>query len=94
MEQRILKVVWKDGVTNAEVRQRTYKKDTVAAAHCLKWKWGGHMVRMDQCKWAQAAPTWSVGTGKRENWATEEPMVRHVQEGSWRTVVTNSQYPV
>jgi hypothetical protein len=37
----------------------------MAAAHCLKWNWGGHVVRVDQCKRAQAAPTWSLGTGKR-----------------------------
>ena len=47
MERRILKVVLSDRVTNAEVRQRTKKKDTVAVAHCLKCKWGGHAVRMD-----------------------------------------------
>ena len=43
MERRVLKVVWIDRVTNTEVRQRVNKKDIVAAAHSLKWKWGGHV---------------------------------------------------
>jgi hypothetical protein len=57
--------VLSDGVTNAELGQRTNKKDTMAAADCLEWKWGGNVVRTDQCKWAQAAPTRGVGAGKR-----------------------------
>ena len=31
---------------------------------------------------------------QKENWSTEEPMGRHVQDGCRRTVVTNIQYPV
>jgi hypothetical protein len=30
---------------------------------------------------------------QKENWATKDPMGRHVQESSRRTVVTNSQKP-
>jgi hypothetical protein len=38
-----------------------------------------------------------INVGRRnrqnENWATEDPMGRHVQESSRRTMVTNSQNP-
>jgi hypothetical protein len=42
MERRILHVVWSDGVTNAEINQRTNTKDIVVASLKLKWKWRGH----------------------------------------------------
>jgi hypothetical protein len=38
MERKIQKVVWSDGMTNVEVRQRTNKKDIVAVAYYLRWK--------------------------------------------------------
>jgi hypothetical protein len=47
MKRRILHVVWSDRVTNAEIRKRNNAKDIVVVAHSLKWKWGGHRVRMD-----------------------------------------------
>jgi len=42
MEQRVLHVVWSDRVTNAEMRQRTNRKDIVVVDLNLKWKWGSH----------------------------------------------------
>jgi hypothetical protein len=37
-----------DEQTNAEGRQRTNVEDIVAVAHCFRWKWGGHVARMDK----------------------------------------------
>jgi hypothetical protein len=48
LERVMMHVVWSDRVTNAEIRNRTSMKDIVAGAHSLKWKWGGHVARMDQ----------------------------------------------
>jgi hypothetical protein len=48
MKERILHVVWSNRVTNADARQRTDVKGIMAVAHSLKWKWGGHVARMDQ----------------------------------------------
>ena len=80
-------------MTNAEVRQRNNTKDNVTVAHSVKWKWRGHMPRMDRCRWADATSMWDVKSRQKENLATEDPMGRHVQESSSRTVVTNSQKP-
>jgi hypothetical protein len=41
MEGRILRVVWSDRMTNAEIRKRTKTKNIVAVTHSLRWKWGG-----------------------------------------------------
>ena len=68
---------------------QTNMKDTVAVAHCLKWKWGRQEARMDQRRWAPASSMWDVRIGKWRTGATEELMGRHVRESSRRTVVTN-----
>jgi hypothetical protein len=39
-ERRIMQVVWSNGVTNAEVRQRTNVKDIVTLAHSVKEGYG------------------------------------------------------
>jgi hypothetical protein len=38
IERRILHVVWRDRVTNAEISQRTNTKDILVAAYSLMWK--------------------------------------------------------
>jgi len=52
--------VWNSRVTNAEIRRRTNKKDSQ-----FEWKWGGHVARMDELEWAQAASVWDVRLRKR-----------------------------
>lgn len=54
MERRKLQVVRSDRVTNAEIRKTTNLKDIVAAAHSIKWKWGGHVAGREQCRLAHA----------------------------------------
>ena len=62
---RIPQVVWSDRVRNARVRYKTNVKDIVVVAHSLKWKWGGHVARKDQRRWAQATSPWDGRMGKR-----------------------------
>jgi hypothetical protein len=61
-------------MTNAAKRKRKSTKDFVAVAGNLKWKWGGHVARMDQRRCVYAASMWGLRTGKRRMGATEEPM--------------------
>jgi hypothetical protein len=61
----MLRVVWSDRVTSAEVRQRTNVKDMVTVAHSLMWTWGGHVARTDQRGWAHAASMWDERICKR-----------------------------
>jgi hypothetical protein len=60
-----------DKVTSYKIRQRTNLKDIVVVAHSLKWKWGGHLARKDQRRWAQAT---SLGrkNGQKDNRVTED----------------------
>ena len=68
---------------------QTNMKDIMAVAHCLKWKWGRQVARMEQRRWAPATSVWDVRIGKRRTGATEDLMGRHVRDSSRRTVVTN-----
>jgi hypothetical protein len=91
VQVRILQVVGSDNVTNAEVRQRTNTKDIVTVAHGLKWKWGGHVARMDHHSWAQATSMWDIRIGKRTRrpkarWADT---VKRVAGGQWSRTAKN-----
>jgi hypothetical protein len=77
---------------NAEGRQRTNMLGIVAVDHSFKWKWGGHVARMDQRWWAQATSMWGIRI-RQKNGATEDEMDRHAQECSSGTMVTNSEKP-
>jgi hypothetical protein len=91
MERRILRVVWSDRVTSAEVRQRTNVKDMVTVTHSLMWTWGGHAARTDQRGWAGAASMWDVRIVKRRTGRPKTRLGRDVQGGGRGTVVTNSK---
>ena len=40
-------------------------EDEATAAHLLKWRWGTHVVRMDQKRLAVATTVWDPRTGRR-----------------------------
>jgi hypothetical protein len=37
---------------NEELRRRSGIEDAAKAARRQKWRWGGHVARMDQERWA------------------------------------------
>ena len=92
MERRILKVVWSDeGRMPKEGREPTWR---------TPWQRLSQVEMGRPC--GKNGPT-PMGTSctnagprnrQKKNWATEEPMGRHVEEGSTRKVKTNSQKPV
>ena len=82
VERRILHFVWKDKETNADIRLKTNMKDIVAAADNLNWKWGRPCGKNGA---AHAGTRFIAALKNRQrNWATEDPMGRHVQERSRR----------
>jgi hypothetical protein len=46
MERKVSGINLKDRMRNEELR-RSGIEDAVKAARRLKWRWGGHMARMD-----------------------------------------------
>jgi hypothetical protein len=48
IERNILEIKMKDRIQNKELRRRSGMEDADSRAHCTKWRWGGHVARMDQ----------------------------------------------
>jgi hypothetical protein len=47
MERKVLGINLKDRVRNEELRRRSGIEDAAKTARRLKWRWGGHVARMD-----------------------------------------------
>ncbi|KAJ4449901.1 hypothetical protein ANN_01307 [Periplaneta americana] len=54
-----------DRIRNTDIRIRSCMQDAVRLALRLKWKWGGHMSRMDCSRWTYASTMWDPRVGKR-----------------------------
>jgi hypothetical protein len=54
----------KDRIQNTELR-RSGMEDADSRAHLAKWRWGGHVARMDQQRWTYAARVWDPRFGER-----------------------------
>lgn len=65
MERKILCISLKDKIRNSEIRKRTGIQDVVIRATDIKWKWGGHLMRMEQQRWAQTTTVWEPRVGWR-----------------------------
>jgi hypothetical protein len=48
LERKVLGINLKDRMWNEELRRRSGMEDAAKAARRLKWRWGGHVARMDQ----------------------------------------------
>jgi hypothetical protein len=49
MEKTVLGINLKDRMWNEELKRRSGIEDAAKAARRLKWRWGGHVARMDIC---------------------------------------------
>ena len=65
MERKILNISLRDKIRNEEIRRRTNMRDVVERADNLKWKWGGHVSRMDHQKWTHRVTMWDPREGRR-----------------------------
>ena len=43
----------------------TNTRDMAHQGECLKWKWGGHVTRLQGSRWAMISTTWDPRIGKR-----------------------------
>ena len=58
MERKILDIRLQGRVCNEDLRKRTNIKDATTLATHTKWKWAGHIMRMDQNRWAHKTTPW------------------------------------
>jgi hypothetical protein len=77
MERKILEIKTKDKIQNTELRRRSGMEDADSRAHLTKWRWGGHVARLDQERWTHAVRVWDPRPGGRSR---GRPRLRWVQE--------------
>ena len=65
MERKILQITLKDHIKNTEIRRKTQVKDASHTAQILKWRWAGHVVRLNHNRWAHTTTLWDPRNGSR-----------------------------
>ncbi|GFS18994.1 endonuclease-reverse transcriptase [Elysia marginata] len=58
MERKILGIKPKDRVPCREIRARTNVVDIVKYVEKQKWKWAGHVARLQDDRWTQRVTEW------------------------------------
>ena len=66
MERKILGISLKDRIRNTDIRNKTKIKEAMKTAHQIKWKWGGHVLRMKDDRWTHRTTIWDQRKGKRK----------------------------
>lgn len=65
MERKILHISLRERIRNDDLRRRTGMTDVVEIATNQKWRWGGHVARMNHQRWAHRVTMWDPRTGWR-----------------------------
>ena len=65
MERKMLKAKLKDKIPCREIRAKTNIKDIVKFAAKQKWKWAGHVARLNDNRWTKRITDWQPRYGKR-----------------------------
>ena len=67
--RRILRIHWEQRITNEEISRRTRVNSIIKEIKKRRWKWLGHILRMDRNRRPQAALRWaSPGKRRRGTW--------------------------
>lgn len=72
MERSMLGIRQKDKIKNKTIRKRTKIKDVVETIRSYKWKWAGHICRMDNSRWAKRISEWIPRDGSRSRGRPEK----------------------
>ena len=94
MERKILHITYRDRIRNDIIRSRTRMTDVATAAASRKWKWGGHVARMDHQRWTHKVTMWDPRIGWRNvgrqktRWADH---FKSIAGGQWSRVARNRE---
>ncbi|KAL0821652.1 hypothetical protein ABMA28_005093 [Loxostege sticticalis] len=65
MERSMLGIRIKDKIRNKKIRKITKLADVVKRIRQLKWKWAGHVCRMENSRWTKKVIEWIPRDGRR-----------------------------
>ncbi|KAJ4445318.1 hypothetical protein ANN_07123 [Periplaneta americana] len=92
MERKIVGVSLKDKVSNTALQKITASENITQKALITKWKWGGHVARQQQGRWARETTMWDPYIGRRtqgrprRRWADT---FKQQPGGNWSTIARN-----
>jgi len=72
MERKITHVTLRNRVRCEDLRGSTGMRDDSNLAERLKWKWSGHVARMDNNRWTQAHHVGPQRRQKKRGTTTDE----------------------
>ncbi|CAH2235129.1 jg16120 [Pararge aegeria aegeria] len=78
MERSLLNIKRIHRIRNTEIRKTTKIIDALEHSQKLKWKWAGHIARMDKEKWTNRVTTWQGPTNKRKRGRPKERWVDEI----------------
>ena len=65
MERRMLNISLHDKVRHAIIRNQTRVKDIIEKIKEMKWRWAGHISRIQDNRWTKRLTEWQPRIGKR-----------------------------
>lgn len=80
MERKMLQISIRDKVRCSEIRKKTGVKDIIEKIKEAKWRWAGHVARLNDNRWTRRILEWQPRTGKRK---------RGRQKKRWRDDITS-----
>lgn len=65
MERSMMKIKKIQKIKHSKIRRETKVIDALSQAQKLKWKWAGHVARLQDERWSSEVTTWKGPEGKR-----------------------------
>ena len=84
----------RDRISNRSLQKLAEAENLTQRAAWTKWRWGGHVVRQQQDRWAQSTPMWDPYIGDRsrgrprKRWADFFKQVGRQQQDRWAQSTT------
>ena len=61
MERSTLNITKRDRIRDEKARRPTGVEDILERMHSMRDRWAGHLVRMDNTRWARITTEWTQG---------------------------------
>ncbi|CAB3226849.1 unnamed protein product [Arctia plantaginis] len=86
MERSMLNIKRINKIRHTKIRNITKATDGLAQALALKWKWAGHIARLQDQRWTKRVTEWRGPVGKRKKGRPSirwEDEIKHIAGPNW-----------
>lgn len=95
MERSMLNIKKQHRVRHSKIRSATKAIDALTHAQKLKWKWAGHVARLQDKRWTKRILSWSGPIGKRKQgrpFMRWEDEITKIAGSQWLEVAQNRDH--